>query len=628
MPFRYFVTGIDMKQSRKVFLVFFILVCFGIISNNQMAYGSFEFHGEGQVIQITPGFENNPINVGDSFITNFFYPELPVDDDPNPIVGSYGHSEVSLRIGSNYHGDGDDCTVSVVDGTPLGAGDQVEISCSNIEIALGPVNGAVFESIVLTMTDFEGLVFDGDDLPINLEKIADSFETRIGILSYIAEVDGDSVPVFVVVEFEGAVDTDGDGIIDVWESTGFDKDLDGNIDIDFPGLGAKYDHKDIFVEIDYMINHEPSDNVINGVIASFALAPNSLVNNPDLDDGINLHIQVDEQITPHVFVLNMWSGFNPLKNNFFGTESERMDSVKIEAKKLFYRYGIFAHTINGEGISGQGEYPGNDFVVSLGDPKNQNQHRIGTERDESSVLMHELGHTLNLNHGGNDALNCKPNYLSVMNYPILWELLTPGNPLDYSRETNPNTLLETKLDENVGIPGPTNWMTLIGDSLGNADLVPVGVPLDFNSNDTVTDTGVSRNINKIGSLDCTGVGTTLSSYADWSNLLYDFRGTSAYFANGVHPDLMDEMTIDGLEDMLISTNPIFCDVPEDGNWIVTTSCNMGLNRTAPGNITIQNNSVLTIPENITLSILSGNNITIEFGSGVLIIKDGALQVNS
>jgi hypothetical protein len=32
--------------------------------------------------------------------------------------------------------------------------------------------------------------------------------------------------------------------------------------------------------------------------------------------------------------------------------------------------------------------------------------------------MHEFGHTLGLNHGGaeTDAINCKPNYISVMNY--------------------------------------------------------------------------------------------------------------------------------------------------------------------------------------------------------------------
>lgn len=50
---------------------------------------------------------------------------------------------------------------------------------------------------------------------------------------------------------------------------------------------------------------------------------------------------------------------------------------------------------------GQAEIGGNDLVVfdTLG-----------------STLMHEFGHTLNLQHGGNDGTLYKPNYVSLMNY--------------------------------------------------------------------------------------------------------------------------------------------------------------------------------------------------------------------
>jgi hypothetical protein len=53
---------------------------------------------------------------------------------------------------------------------------------------------------------------------------------------------------------------------------------------------------------------------------------------------------------------------------------------------------------------------------------------VGTVEEQTGTLMHELGHTLALTHGGTyyedpdnpsvptDELNCKPNYLSVMNY--------------------------------------------------------------------------------------------------------------------------------------------------------------------------------------------------------------------
>ena len=50
--------------------------------------------------------------------------------------------------------------------------------------------------------------------------------------------------------------------------------------------------------------------------------------------------------------------------------------------------------------------------------------------------MHELGHTLGLQHGGGDGVKYKPNYHSVMNYT--WQMPEDGYEtgwrLDYSRQ--------------------------------------------------------------------------------------------------------------------------------------------------------------------------------------------------
>jgi hypothetical protein len=73
--------------------------------------------------------------------------------------------------------------------------------------------------------------------------------------------------------------------------------------------------------------------------------------------------------------------------------------------------------------------------------------QVGTLKVQTGTLMHELGHTLTLAHGGayyNPAnpsvptydLNCKPNFLSVMNYLFQVRGFVDGG-FDYSAQTLP-----------------------------------------------------------------------------------------------------------------------------------------------------------------------------------------------
>lgn len=68
---------------------------------------------------------------------------------------------------------------------------------------------------------------------------------------------------------------------------------------------------------------------------------------------------------------------------------------------------------------GWGEVGGNDFI--------EYNHDAGS-------ILHELGHTLNLGHGGSDGINRKPNYLSVMNYDHQFGVLRGdgGSSVDFS----------------------------------------------------------------------------------------------------------------------------------------------------------------------------------------------------
>lgn len=217
---------------------------------------------------------------------------------------------------------------------------------------------------------------------------------------------------------------------------------------------------DIFLEIDYMKYHKPDDLAIQNVIDAFDNAPGG---------GIQLYVVVDEEFA-HNGNFKVWKDSTPSLNDFlgvkqkkitwptgadlgFGTDSERnYDPSKSEkwhenylnAKAQAYHYALFVHSILGTcGPSGHAERPGNDLVVSLGCGFSGNvaghsgtNYSVGSTDEQAGTLMHELGHNLNLRHGGTVDMNCKANYQSVMSYsrqmPYYFD---SGNPwiLDYSR---------------------------------------------------------------------------------------------------------------------------------------------------------------------------------------------------
>ena len=256
-------------------------------------------------------------------------------------------------------------------------------------------------------------------------------------------------------------DTDGDGLADKWETGGYDWNGDGAIDLALSLLGADPQHKDLFLELDYMASHRPDQNAVDDVIAAFASAP---MVNPDGLQGIDLHVLMDDEIL-HQETLNGFEEFDAIKADVFGTAAERADpnweNIR-EARKRVYRYGLFAHqraklndaTQEWEPTtsSGLGEIPGNDFMVTLGAFTQVGGHGVGTRDEQAGTLMHEFGHTLGFDHGGADRINYKPNYLSVMNYSFQFERWATDRPLDYSRDELP-PLNESHLNENDGIAG-------------------------------------------------------------------------------------------------------------------------------------------------------------------------------
>ena len=213
--------------------------------------------------------------------------------------------------------------------------------------------------------------------------------------------------------------------------------------------------------------------------------------------------------------------------------------------------------------SGCGEMPGNDFYVSLGG----NFWKLnGTTGEREGTEMHELGHNLDLCHGGPNNLaqddgqcsvNYKPNYLSVMNYSFQMPT-TPGHgpptgrPLDYSRwellppagapcASTAGLLDENSLDEGCGIDNnnppsfPTGFAsrnTAYTDPSCAFKVVSATGSIDWNTNSSIE--GVSQaGSNIIAAVNdysnpCVADKSTLNGYVDWDNLLYNISTTAGY----------------------------------------------------------------------------------------------------
>jgi hypothetical protein len=233
-----------------------------------------------------------------------------------------------------------------------------------------------------------------------------------------------------------------------------------------------------------------------------------------------------------------FNDFNLYKSEFFGNANQRAhsNSENIKAaKENVYHYGLFIHTWNGQSYSGVAKnIPSKDFVVSLGYsippfawPTNSaTNHSTGTSTQQKGTLIHELGHTIGLGHGGRDGMNFKPNYLSRMNYHFQLDSLVQ-TPLDYSRcelnLLNENTLIEA---EGVGESCPSGLITKFFAQCPSP-LYPNGVrittlsgsPIDWDIDNNTTEIS-EKNVNCDYNDDNTSILNELEGYSDWSNLIY------------------------------------------------------------------------------------------------------------
>jgi hypothetical protein len=326
------------------------------------------------------------------------------------------------------------------------------------------------------------------------------------------------------------LDSDGDGLLDSWETSGYDANGDGTIDVDLPTMGADPLHKDLFVEVDSMSGAGPVNGIWAIIEAAFANAP---VLNSDGNPGIAIHldrgqlggggdaipfadrIRYDNSAPNAAFT---YTNFHTQKQNHFNQNRLRV-----------FRYCIFAWD-NGyfPGASGQAEgIPANDFFVSLGGWG----AAWAKDRDtQLATFMHELGHTLNLRHGGDINTNYKPNYNSIMTYGggADWD---PVNGRCNRRFVTPSQTGGLDLDGNLanthGVYSYSQGMraSLDENALNEGNGVCDGVHIDWDSDGNNAETGVSRDIN------CDNARQVLQDYGDWANIEANFRVAGSEWGN-------------------------------------------------------------------------------------------------
>jgi hypothetical protein len=316
----------------------------------------------------------------------------------------------------------------------------------------------------------------------------------------------------------------------------------------------------------------------------------------------------------------------PACQGYFGTAADRANPPATcqTIRNAWFEvahYVIAGHTFT-DNNSGRGEIGGNDLTVVLdvgniapwGSPGASVPERmlavlksdVVYQNDEErvladlqmSALMHELGHNLGLLHGGSTDVNCKPNYLSVMNYAYQSPkrvhdengiLRAARRPITYSA-TVLRDLDEDRLREPIGVQGDAAWdavFSVMYPATSNAAitykrfLAPANGPIDWNNGGTAYDppgTEISSDVNVnpavLGSGDATicapnTLHETLSGFEDWKNLNFYWRAPSSsryvdVFPPGVFYEVEPTYRNMYLEDPV---TPRFTDVR------ITSTCN-------------------------------------------------------
>ena len=228
------------------------------------------------------------------------------------------------------------------------------------------------------------------------------------------------------------VDSDGDGLPDIWEEQGVV--LADGTEIPLPDWGADPNRPDVFLQLNWMASEydtlgcdtSAARECANANRTSYAPSTQSLDDLVDLfaDHGISLHIDAGEHYTNIPNYSDVHGGetleyrdsyFDPSKFEAF----QLIDTINnLGDRANIFRPGVLGDRMragsNATGLSLVGD--SSFYVANPGGRANDEQVR--------NTILHEFGHTLGLRHWGaqqyvTDIAEGSPmqaGYQSVMNY--------------------------------------------------------------------------------------------------------------------------------------------------------------------------------------------------------------------
>jgi hypothetical protein len=356
----------------------------------------------------------------------------------------------------------------------------------------------------------------------------------------------------------GAVDADGDGIPDSAEV------LNGKFaGLDLYAMGARTGQRDILIEVDYMASSDPGvtpqKQALDNVKASFA------------SKTVNMIIDAGGLFSEGANTGYNWGGGQSVPSAacvYLGPQAGCAgDLYKYKAQYFDVRrssifhyalFGISQLPSGAGGSSGVAELPGNDFLVTLGGwnlnaTPGSNLNKLINY--QAGTFMHELGHNLNLRHGGNENTNYKPNYYSVMNY--LYQLdglsssatglgpyqrwkCSQGQGCALTQSATTSNSMAISFSNGSGTALVESSLSEVANIGRGAD---AGVYADWNFSGAQDAGTFQRDLNQDSAI------STLNDYDDWTNIAWPFtRSYAGAFGARSASVSAPERTFDAMSD--------------------------------------------------------------------------------